>query len=79
MEYVSDNVLVVGKDEFTNKDGKTRYSLVLANGNGQPHKVTCPKEYHDIAQPLNKRYTVRINVNTVGYNDYCDLLELIED
>lgn len=78
MQYVANGAVAVGSDEFVTKEGVSRYSILFANGEGQPHKVSCTKGFYDVVVPMVKRYDITINADTVGYNTYCDLVDMVE-
>lgn len=78
MVFVANGVIVVGKDTFTSKAGKTYYKLLINNGRGNPVTVNSTAEQYGAIIQMAKVYDMEIDFKDVGYDIYADLINFKE-
>lgn len=80
MQFVANGALVIGKRAGTyKKSGEPFYQIQLSNGLGGQFTGDCSVDLYNIAEPLGPRYSVTVNIDTNGYNQFINITELVEE
>lgn len=73
-------VMVVAKDYHTfEKSGNTVYRVTMTNGEGGIVRAAMREEgAWQVIVPLNVRYDATLDISTNGYDNYIDVVQMVE-